>query len=423
MRLRAAVVAVLLAGCVGEDSLQAPPTAPEDSEASETATLDSETPGDVITDAAEVGAPDYPLPPIPMACPRVVSVFALNPNGGGTLAAAFEANASPCADYLVHVPALAADRTRPRGPEQPAAIRARKGRFFAVAELDFGAWSLRTELTWFDRGVEFRKRMDAAGYNVMRGDTWVIHELPPTVRTDAAVRKEVIDLVRGLYSGPPGSMTSAGVVLVSNVGHETTNFASYKPALRTWLTDSAFFTEMNKFVRLWGQGAHTSASLVCATGATVAARAERVNDFAMHPGRLATGSGAPGSALMARTFFGETYFPLLNAVWKSTAAFGATDVTLDAMKHHVSLQVYATRLWLETHPFPDGRIGFAWDESAGTTAERAELATRLAQSIRDGYAPGATASRACSPSGAYSFCDCSVTGAAFNDAWKTFSTW
>jgi hypothetical protein len=98
-------------------------------------------------------------------------------------------------------------------------------------------------------------------------------------------------------------------------------------------------------------------------------------------------------------------------------------VSLDTMKHHVSLQVYAARLWLESHSYPDGRLAFAWDETAGTADQSRELATRLAQSIRDAYAPSATAARACSPTGAYTWCDCSMTGAAFNDVWKTFSTW
>jgi hypothetical protein len=435
MRLRAAL-ALLVAGCVGEQGGEARPdledgATVEDAAASET--TKAIPPGDASifptedvgsdAPAAESGPGDYPLPPIASTCPRTAHVLTYNPNGWDSLADAFEANPSPCANYLVHLPAVATDKTRPRGPTQPASIRARKGRFFAVAEFDYAAWSARTDLTWSEKGIEFRKRMDAAGYNVARGDTWAIHSLPASLFTEAAVRTNVINLVRGLYTGPAGSMASGGVVLVTNTPHETTSFTVYKPALRTWLVDGAFFTEMNKFVRYWGHEAYTSAKAVCVGGSTVAGRAERVNDFVMHPGRLAHASAAPTTASMARTFFGTAYVPMMSAFWKSSGAYGATDVSLDAMKHHVSLQTYAARLWLETHTFPDGRLGFAWDETAGTLAERVELATRLAQSIRDAYAPGATASRACSPTGAYTWCDCAVAESVFNDSWKTFSTW
>jgi hypothetical protein len=367
--------------------------------------------------------PDYPLPAIPTTCARTAEVITYDPNGWDTLVDAFEANVSTCANYFIHLPAIASDKTQPRGPTQPAGVRARKGRFFAVAEFHYGAWAMRADLGWFEKGVEFRKRMDAAGYNVMRGDTWAINELPSTVRTDASVRTNVKDLVRGLYTGPSGAMPKAGIVFVINMGHETTNFTVYKPALKTWSSDGAFFTEMNKYVRYWGQETYTSATKVCVTGATVAGRADRVNAFTMHPARLVSTTTTPTSAALTRTFFNATYFPLMTAFWKSTGPYGDTNVTLDVMKHLVSLQVYSTRLWLDTHAYPDGRLGFAWDESAGTAAERTELATRLAQSIRDAYAPTAGAARACSPTGAYTWCDCSLTGAAFNDAWSTFATW
>lgn len=377
---------------------------------------------DTGTPPADAALPtDYPLPPIPATCTRTANVITYNPNGWDSLADALQASSSPCANYFIHVPAVAEDKTQPRGPVQPAAIRARKGRFFAVAELNYGAWAARPELSWFEKGVEFRKRMIAAGYNVMRGDTWAVHDLPAAVRTDATVRTNVKDLVRGLYSGDP--MPVAGIVFVSNVGQETTNVTTYKTALKAWETDGAFFTEMNKYVKYWGQEAYVGATRVCVPGATIAGRSDHVNVFTMHPARLASTSTTPSSVAVTRAFFNATYFPLLTAFWKSTGAYGETSITLDQMKHHVSLEIYATRLYLDTHAYPDGRIGFAWDENAGTLAERTDLATRLANSIRDAYAPAAIPSRACSPTGAYTWCDCTLTGATFNEAWATFGTW
>jgi len=428
---RASVLALILIGCGGEDAESTPPN--------DSGVLLDET-GDVLVEPGDgnifptedTGAPvadamlpaDYPLPAVPSTCARTARVITYDPNGWETLADAFEANASPCANYYLHLPASIADKTMPRGPLEPATVRARKGRFFALAEFNYGAWAARTELSWFEKGVEFRKRMASAGYNLARGDTWVVNELPSTVRSDASVRTSVRDLMRGLYTGPAGSAGRAGVVFVINQGHETTTLTTYKTNMRTWLTDAAFWTDMGRYVESWGQEAYTSATRVCVGSATVAGRAERVNDFVMHPGRHAYSSLSPTTSLAsARVVFDGKYFPLMSAVWKSAGPYGDTNVSLDAMKHHVSLQVYAARLWLETHTYPDGRLGFAWDELAGTATERVDLATRLAQSIRDAYGAGATAARACSPTGAYTWCACSVTGATFNDTWKTFSTW
>lgn len=429
MRRATCLALVWLAGCGDGESSAETTTGDASVEASpaDSGTYEVEPGDSYIFPTEDDGTPlpaDYALPPVPSTCPRTARVITFNPNGSESLADAFEANVSPCAEYFVHVPAVVADKTTPRGPLQPATIRARKGRFFALAEFNYGAWTARTDLSWFDKGVEFRRRMDAAGYNITRGDTWLVNALPSTVRTDATVRTNVKDLVRGLYTGAPGSAGLGGAVLVTNMGHETTSLTTYKTNMRAWLTDAAFFTELDKYVRFFGQEAYTSATRVCVASATVAGRAERVNDFVMHPGRHAYSYLSPASSVAStRIFFDASYFPMMSAFWKSAGPYGDTSVSLDAMKHHVSLQVYAARLWLETHTYPDGRLGFAWDESAGTASERVELATRLAQSIRDAYAAGATPPRACSPTGAFTWCDCSVTGAAFNDGWKTFSSW
>jgi len=39
------------------------------------------------------------------------------------------------------------------------------------------------------------------------------------------------------------------------------------------------------------------------------------------------------------------------------------------------------------------------------------------------YGSGGTAARACSPSGAFTWCTPEVSGAAFNPAWDTFESW
>ena len=120
---------------------------------------------------------------------------------------------------------------------------------------------------------------------------------------------------------------------------------------------------------------------------------------------------------------------VLNAAWQAPAGYGNMALTADQMKHFVSTQVYAARAWAGAHAYPDGRIGFSWSPHDATSApsyatDLASIAARLANAIHHAYDDGGgSAARACSPSGAYTWCQCSVAGAAFNDGWDTFATW
>ena len=116
----------------------------------------------------------------------------------------------------------------------------------------------------------------------------------------------------------------------------------------------------------------------------------------------------------------------MDAVWESDGVgYGNTMVDLDTMKMFVSHQVYAARSWSNSHNYPDGRVGFAWARSDGVSdTDLQELAERLASAIHYAYDEGGgSAAGACSPSGAYTWCACEVTGASFNTGWDTFETW
>ncbi len=95
------------------------------------------------------------------------------------------------------------------------------------------------------------------------------------------------------------------------------------------------------------------------------------------------------------------------------------------MEHFVSHEVYAARAWSGDHNHPDGRLGFAWARSDDVVdADLTVLAGRLASAIHYAYdAGGGSAAGACSPSGAYTWCACEVSGASFNDGWDTFGSW
>src|SRR5262249_27941011 len=49
-------------------------------------------------------------------CARAARVFTYDPVGWAHLGKAFSENPSPCAQYYIHLPALAGDKTEPRGP-------------------------------------------------------------------------------------------------------------------------------------------------------------------------------------------------------------------------------------------------------------------------------------------------------------------
>jgi hypothetical protein len=265
--------------------------------------------------------------------------------------------------------------------------------------------------------------MDAAGYDIAAGDTWAINELPSGIRHDPAVRANARELFRGLHDGPPGSPPSPGVVFTIAMGHTTEHFSVYRGYLQDWLQDQSFWQDADQYVRFWAQETYTDPDETCVPGSTTGLRSDYINEFIQHFARFA--EVGPNSTNTAEAYLDGAYTPLMNAVWMSGSGYGNTQISLDAMKHHVSGQVYAARAWMNNHNYPDGRLGFAWVRGTNVVnGDLTELAERLARSIRFAYGEGGgSASHACSSTGAYTWCQCSVEGAEFNEGWSTFETW
>ena len=107
------------------------------------------------------------------------------------LATKLAAAASPCAQYYVSVPPVVADKTKPR-PDQAWRIRALGPNVHALAEIHFTAWQKWVTSTgsgWYQAGVEARRRMASAGYDVAAGDTWALNELSSAVRRGDGTRR------------------------------------------------------------------------------------------------------------------------------------------------------------------------------------------------------------------------------------------
>jgi hypothetical protein len=372
--------------------------------------------------AGAYALPGASAPSAAAACPYQAQVLTYNPRGWQPLLDALAAHQTPCAQYYVVLPPIS-DKITPRGRRLVEAVRRKGPNFHPVAELSWTFWSRRPG-SWYAKGVAFRRKMAAAGYDVRRGETWAINELPSTIRSRTDTRQRAADLIRGLYTGPPGSAPSAGAVLIVGVGQSMHNYGPYKASLRGWLQDAGFWTAISPHVAWWGQEVYPSCSLVCVPGRVrIAERSTAINDFSQHIAKLAY--AGPATVAAARALFDRAWTPILTAYWRDAKGYGQNTIPLDTMLKFVSLEVYSARAWSGPRPYPDGRVGFAWNQAprGASAGETAQLATRLAQAIQGAYGDGGTAAKACSPNGAYTWCAPRLPGAVFNRGWKTFETW
>jgi len=345
-----------------------------------------------------------------------------------------------CRQWYVGVPLLAGDKTsfHPGVSNEIASIHTRGSNFHALAEFHWGTWRQWVEdngKTWYEAGVEFRRRMDAAGFDVHLGDsdTWAINELPSTlVHSDdpsvtvQQVRENAMDAIRGLFEGPGNDVNKKGVVYRAGVGQDYTDTGAMtlsKQRAEAWLMDSAFWSSMSQHVRWWAEETYADPLDECVPGTITATRASHIQDYVFHIPELAEA----GPATTARTFFRKTFTPLLDAAWKAPLGYGRNDISADSFGMHASTQVYAVRAWQNQHPLYGRRLGFAWAPKPTSTADAAEvpvIGKRIGNAIDDAFVPGHGASYACSPSGAYTNCVCSVSGSQFIETWaNVYSSW
>ena len=366
---------------------------------------------------------------VPTAGCRAAEVVFYAPRDWLRLAPKLAERASPCAHYYVSVPPLVSDKTNAR-PNQAWRIRALGPRFHAIAEIHWTTWQnwvRATGRTWFDAGVEARRRMAAAGYDVAQGDIWAVNELPSSVRRNlGAARANARQFLRGLYEGDGRPVQ--GAVFVIGVMHGTNDASAYKATLKSWLGDAPFWLDMQRTVRFWAQEVYGDTRRWGVPGAAPDARREYLNDFLQHAARL--GAGAPARYGAARAFLAGAHTPIGNAGWQWPAGLGWTMVSGEQMRHFVSSQTYALRHFAATRPGPD-RFGFAWAPNNATGMSNAAFVSQTGQLLdRLGTALSDSANEwqldpgihACSSSG-LDWCRADVEGASFTNAWRIFSVW
>jgi Domain of unknown function DUF11 len=340
------------------------------------------------------------------------------------LAGALAADASPCAQYFISIPPLAADKTNFR-TQQPAQIRALGPQFHVLAEISYNGWSnwvAQTGSTFYDAGVEARRRMAAQGFDVAAGDSWIVNELSSAVRAGTGTAREKIrDLVRGLYDGDGTVPRVQGGIYDIGLGQSTSDLSAYKLNLQGWYGDTGFWQDMRSYVADWEQEVYGDVRDYAVAGATPETRAAYLDDYLQHP--LALAAAAPSDAATASSYLQQSYSPLGNAAWAYDSGFGFTNVPLQQMEDFVTAQVYAMRGYDASRGATD-RFGFAWapkmpDGSPWTsqfTTDTGALLQRLAAAIHDSDSGPAAACGA-------SWCTASLDGASFVAGWKTFAAW
>jgi hypothetical protein len=337
------------------------------------------------------------------------------------LATKLAATASPCAEYFISVPPLAANKTQPRA-DQAWRIRALGPNFHALAEISMTGWATWVADTgsgWFDAGVEARRRMAAAGYDVSRGDSWALNELSSAVRRgDGAARDNARAFMRGLFQGDGTLPAVRGLAFVTGIAQSTTELSVYQARLQDWFEDGPFWADMRAYVSDWSQEDYGDVRNYAVVGATLTERRDALAEY-LHHDRLLARAG-PAAAAEARAFLDAAASPLANAAWQYESGFGWTLVSAELMQHYVSAQAYALR-----HGGTTGRAGYAWAPKNATgmtatefTSQTGAILDRLAAAIRDSAESDLGA---CGASAEW--CAGSLDGAWLNRGWASFATW
>ena len=331
------------------------------------------------------------------------------------------------------VPPVVADKTKPR-PDQAPRIRALGPTIHALAEIHFSAWQkwvASTGSSWYQAGVEARRRMAAAGYDVSAGDTWALNEVSSAVRRgDGNARANLRELLRGLYDAAGEGPSTRGVVFVVGIGQRVAEVSPYKARTQEWLQDAAFWSDMNAYVGDWSQEVYGDVRSYAAPGAPLENRREALIEFLRHQDLLASAGGAVSGT--ANAFFANAGSALANAAWQWGSAYGWTLVDQTLMQQYVSSQVYALRNHGARVGRTTDRFGFAWAPKNANalapndfTRQTAAVLERLSAAIRDSGddTPSDPGIGACGAAAQGTWCAGDLSGAVLTPGWRTFRSW
>ena len=330
---------------------------------------------------------------------------------------------SPCAEYFISVPPLAADHTQPRsgqagliralGPELP---RPRRGQLHRLEPLGRG----RARLL-----VRCRSRSaaanGAAGFDTSAGDSWALNELSSAVRRGTgAARRNALDFLHGLASDGV-----KGVVFTAGVSQSSPDLTQYKVALQDWLQDTGFWTEVAAYTSDWAQENYGDLRDYAVAGTTAEQRRDAIAQYLTHEPALANsgpehrrrraGSARPDLRPLRQRGLGMALGLRLDS--RSGRTDGGLRLRPDRRRPHLRrrerrrhrpnrLRLVTTKLgWSDARRFhrTDGR----------DPRPHRDRDPRFRHPRPD---PG---SAACAPD----WCTTTLDGAAFTGTWQAFTAW
>jgi hypothetical protein len=307
-------------------------------------------------------------------------------------------------------------------------MRALDPRIHPVAEIRFTseagwrAWAVEGGATFYEAGVEARRRMAKAGLDAAAGEIWALNELGPDIREGVPGRRdEIREFLRGLHEGAEGMPEARGIVFDIGV-LDVPDVDAYRASLQEWLTDGAFWSDLDEYVDFFAEEVYAGPQDWAAPGASLDERTQSLNDFLYHVRVLA--EAGPDEVEPARAFLERTYVPLANAAWPHALIAQTNEVDAETMAEFVSGEVYAMRRYAANGETVPDAIGFAWAPNPAephySDAGRDTVLNRLATAIDDALPEDPSA--ACDAEG-QDWCAGELEGASLDDTWKAFATW
>jgi hypothetical protein len=388
-------------------------------------------------------------------CAKRVEIIFWTATRWRPLMRALAANPAACADYYISVPPADGNRTVLRPGSVYREIRELGPQFHSLAEMTLGLtgwaqWVAAGNGTWYDAGVEFRRRMAAINIQPELGHTWLVNEFDSTTRLDTSARpsglpgyprQAMIDLVRGLYEGAPGMAPGPGIVeLGINQSHQNLpDVPAYKEQMKAWLEDHDFWSAIDGKIRWFVHEVYADTRYHGVVGSSLDERRQHLQDYQEHLLELVKAGGR--RTIAAQRYLQETFTPFTNGggyvalggdPFGFESGHGNTEVPLDQMMKFVSEQVHAVRRYAERHrgEAPAGRIGFSWQPlnrfglpSAQFEDEVEVQAAHLAAVLAAAYGPGTSSEGACLRATGTDWCSMQRPGAAFTAEWESFTSW
>ena len=319
----------------------------------------------------------------------------------------------------------------------------------ALGLTGWAQWVAAGNGTWYEAGVEFRRRMAAINLQPELGHTWLLNEFDYTTRRDLAMhangspgypRQAMRDLVRGLYEGLPGMAPGSGIVElgIAQSHQNLPDVPAYKAQMKAWLLDGDFWASMSPAIRWFVHEVYADTRFHGVPGSTLDERREHLQDYQEHLLELAKAGGRRTTA--AQRFLQDTFTPFTNGGGYVAlggdptfeSGHGNTEVPLDQMMKFVSEQIYTVRRYAARHrgEAPAGRIGFSWQPvnrfelPVPQFEDEVELqAAHIAAVLAAAYGPGTSSEDACLRDTGNDWCTMQRPDAVFTQAWESFMSW